>query len=311
MTEQELQYILTIAEERNITHAAQRLHIAQPSLTQCLRRIETELGVKLFTRRKYGLDPTDAGELYIGMARDVIERIHKFRDDLRKMTDPMTGELSVGASWYNTLIYFSDFVPRFHSAYPGVQIRLEEKRTAELLDLLRGHEIDLIIAHEYPREYPGKQTTFAKDICRVLLEDEPFCLLGHVRLFEEAGIPAEGTADLAGFRNQPFIFFNSNQRVRRITDFTFKNANIFPKGALSTQSFPGALDFASRGLGFVILPKKYIDLNISRHPELASLSLDPALHAYWSNCLYYRENELHDPLVKEALRILAESAVKK
>ena len=98
MTEQEMLYILAIAEERNITHAAERLHVAQPSLTQSLRKIENELGTKLFTRRKYGLDPTDSGKLYIKMARDVTARISTFREDLRRMKDPMKGHLSLGAS---------------------------------------------------------------------------------------------------------------------------------------------------------------------------------------------------------------------
>lgn len=307
MTEQEMLYILAIAEERNITHAAERLHISQPSLTQSLRKIETELGTKLFTRRKYGLDPTDQGKLYIEMARDVTARISTFREDLRKMNDPMKGHLSLGASWYNTLLYFSDFVPLFSRTYPDAQIRLIEKNTAGLLEMLKGHEIDVIIAHEYPKEYPGQQPVLAKDICRELLETESFLLLGHHQLFLENGIPENKTADLQKLKDLPFIFFNDDQRIRRITDLAFRNAGIAPKSALYTQSFPGALDFASMGLGFVILPEHYIAKNTCHYPSLVSVPLDPSLHAYWSNCIYYRKQEYSDPLREEAIRILKES----
>ena len=307
MTEQELLYILAIAEERNITHATQRLHIAQPSLTQSLRKIETELDTKLFTRRKYGLDPTDAGKLYIEMARDVISRLDAFREDLRKMKDPMKGTISLGASWYNTLIYFSGFVPLFSRIYPDARLRLVEKGTAQLLEMLKGHEIDIIIAHEYPREFPGAKESFAKDICREHLADEPFRLLGHRHFFEDAGISCTDPADLQKLQDLPFIFFNDGQRIRRITDFALKNAGISPRGALQTQSFPGALDFAYQGLGLVILPEGYVFKNTDRHPELVSVPLDPSLHAYWSNCLYYRKQEYPDPLREETLRILKES----
>ena len=311
MTEQEMLYILAIAEERNITHAAERLHVAQPSLTQSLKKIEKELGTKLFVRRKYGLDPTDSGKLYIEMARDVTGRINVFREDLRKMNDPMKGQLSLGASWYNTLLYFSDFVPRFSSDYPDAQLRLIEKNSAGLMEMLKGHEADMIIVHEYPKEYPGQQPVPAKDICRELLENESFRILGKRQLFSEYGIPENEAADLRRMEDLPFIFFNRDQRIRHITDFALRNAGVSVKCALLTQSFPGALDFASTGLGFVILPEHYIAANISHYPSLISVPLDPSLHAYWSNCIYYRVQEYDDPLREEALRILKGSSLQK
>ena len=77
---------------------------------------------------------------------------------------------------------------------------------------------------------------------------------------------------------------------------------------LCTQSFPGALDFAARAIGLVILPENYIGQNIHRFPDLVSLPLDPSLHGYWSNCIYYREQEYPDLLREEAIRILKETA---
>ena len=61
------------------------------------------------------------------------------------------------------------------------------------------------------------------------------------------------------------------------------------------------------GLGFVILPEHYIAKNIGSYPSMVSVPLDPSLHAYWSNCIYYRIQEYSDPLREEALRILKES----
>ena len=307
MTEQELIYILAIAEEKNITHAAQRLNISQPSLTQCLRKIEIELDTRLFTRRKYGLDLTDAGKLYIDMARDVSSRIETFREDLRKMKDPMNGHLALGASWYNTLIYFSAFVKRFSQLYPDAQIKLVEKRTTDLLDMLKGHEIDIIIAHEYPSEYLGIKENYAKDICRDLLEIERFRLIGNRSILNKVGISYNEPADLQKLKDLPFIFFNDNQRIRRITDHIFHEAGISPKALLSTQSFPGAWALATQAVGLVILPEKYIEQNIHRFPELVSLSLDSSLHGYWSNYIYYRKQEYPDPLRKEAIHILKET----
>lgn len=94
MTDRELLYVLAIAQERNITHAAERLRVAQPSLTQSLRRIEAELGCTLFKRRKYGLDLTAEGELYCQMAKDVLARVKQFRDELEKTQGRLTGQFA-------------------------------------------------------------------------------------------------------------------------------------------------------------------------------------------------------------------------
>ena len=151
MTDKELQYILAIAQERNVTHAAEKLHLSQPSLTQTLRRIEGELGCELFMRRKYGLDPTPAGELYLTMARDILERMNRFEQDIQLMINPLSGKLTIGASWYNTLLFLSDVIHELSVRFPQVEISLVEKGTNDLEELFASRRLDIFLAHENTR----------------------------------------------------------------------------------------------------------------------------------------------------------------
>lgn len=287
MTERELLYVMTIAEERNITHAAEKLHMTQPSLTQSLKRIEEELGCPLFARRKYGLDPTKEGLLYLEMAEDVLKRIGIFRDELKKQLNPLSGQIVIGASWYNTLLFLSDLVSQFSFRFPSMQLRLFEKRTTELMSLMVDGTLDIVLAHEYPKEYRSTKRFFPKDIECVRLIDEQFLLIAN----RDYHIPVteEGYADVQALANLPFISFNPNQRIRNITDSAFASVGITTRKIVSTQCFPGAMSFAERGLGLTVLPEYYVYRNINGKQNLQKYKLPPELHAYWSASVYYRK----------------------
>ena len=305
MTDRELLYIVTIAEERNVTHAAERLHVAQPSLTQCLRRIESELGCPLFVRRKYGLDPTPAGNLYVEMARDVLGRMERFRTDVAKLLNPEGGLLRLGASWYNTMLFLPEAVSAFSAAFPGVELQLTEKGTGGLLSLLSDHKLDAMLAHGYPREFPGSRKETAKDVRREALMDEAFCLVAHRRF----ALP-EDLGDGAALSGMPFIAFNEGQRIRAITDFALANAGIAVQRVVLTQSFPGALELAERGVGLTILPVHYVRRNLAAKPVLSSYSLPSSWHAYWTTSMLWREGEYPNRLVHGLLPILRDAVTK-
>lgn len=303
MTDRELQYVLAIAQERNITHAAEQLHIAQPSLTQSLRRIEAELGCSLFKRRKYGLDLTAEGELYCQMARDILARMKSFGDELEKTQGRLTGQFSMGASWYNTLLFLSDLVSDLNEKYPNVELSLVEKGTSELLKLLLSHEISVALAHEYPKEYPGTKKVYAKDVHRVKLMDEHFLLVAHKK-YELAKLSEGGYVDIRRLAEAPFISFNANQRIRNITDYAFERAGVVTRKVVKTQSFPGAMDFANRGIGIAVLPAHYVYKNIAGSPSLEYFAIESCWHAYWSAYVYYREEACPPTLIKSVLSIL-------
>lgn len=306
MTERELLYVIAIAEERNITHAAEKLCVAQPSLTQSLKRIEAELGCPLFVRRKYGLDPTPEGMIYLEMARDVLSRLDSFRKDLRRQMNPQSGQVTIGASWYNTLLFLSELVSQFNLAYPSMQLQLLEKSTNELMTMLTEGNVDFVLAHEYPREYPAGRRVFSKGIESKPLVDEKFVLVAH----RDFSIPVtdDGFARVEKLSGMPFISFNANQRIRNITDFAFSTAGVKTRKIIFTQSFPGALGFAERGLGLTVLPEHYVRRSIGRNPDMRCYSLPSYMHAYWSSSAYYRVGSLPPGVQENILSLLHDAA---
>lgn len=306
MTERELLYVIAIAEERNITHAAEKLCVAQPSLTQSLKRIEAELGCPLFVRRKYGLDPTPEGLIYLDMARDVICRLESFREYLHKQLNPLSGQVTIGASWYHTLLFLSELVSQFNLAYPSMQLQLLEKSTNELMTILTDGKLDFALAHEYPREYSAGRHVFSKEIEKKTLIDERFVLVAH-RSFS-VPVSDDGFAEVGKLSDMPFISFNANQRIRNITDFAFGSAGVKTRKIVFTQSFPGALDFAERGVGLTVLPEHYVHRSISSKPDIRCYPLPPQIHAYWSSSVYYRAGSLPPGVQENIISLLQDAA---
>ena len=96
MTEKELNYIKTITEEKSISKAARKLFISQPSLSQYVRRIETELGTELFKRTPAGLIPTYAGEQYYRTALKILALYEDLEREISDINALQTRKIHLG-----------------------------------------------------------------------------------------------------------------------------------------------------------------------------------------------------------------------
>lgn len=91
-----LKYFVVVAQELNITRAAEKLNMSQPPLSNQIKALEEELGVTLFIRGKRHLQLTEAGSLLLRRANQVLELTDKTRQELREMQDGLSGTISIG-----------------------------------------------------------------------------------------------------------------------------------------------------------------------------------------------------------------------
>jgi len=97
MDDRRLRYFLAVVDEGSVTRAAQRLHVAQPSLSQALRAFEREIDVQLFHRVGRGLRLTAAGEALVGPARLVLRAMDEARSAISGVVELRTGTLEIAA----------------------------------------------------------------------------------------------------------------------------------------------------------------------------------------------------------------------
>jgi len=141
----ELNYIVTLAEEGSISRAADKLYMAQSSLSQFLQQYESELGVTLFVRTSKGIRPTAAGELFVDNARTILTHYRLVQNELADMAELKGGRVIFGISSFRGKYMLPRILKRFYERYPQVQVDIVEDNSMALEEHLVRGDIDLAI----------------------------------------------------------------------------------------------------------------------------------------------------------------------
>ncbi len=131
MDDRRLRYFLTVVEEGGVTRAAAHLHLAQPSLSQSLRALETELGAELFHRVGRGIRLSAAGEALVGPARQILRATEEARNAVGGVLELRTGTLEIAALATLAVDPMASLIGRFRDRYPGVEVRVLEPESAD------------------------------------------------------------------------------------------------------------------------------------------------------------------------------------
>ena len=142
MMYEKLDYILAVAEELNLTRAAKKLYISQPTLTLYLNRLETELGVRLFDRGRVPIRLTEAGSYYIEKMKAISTAEQLLKNDLRLIADPEQ-TLVIGIGQVRGHHWLPRILPRFCSLYPHVNIQVLQSPEQQMAEGLRSGEVDV------------------------------------------------------------------------------------------------------------------------------------------------------------------------
>lgn len=137
-----LRTFAAIAHERHLTRAAERLHISQPTASAHIRALEESLGVTLFLRRKQGLELTNAGQVLLAKAEDVLATAGELVSTARSLQAGIEGKLTLGSNADPTLSRVGELVAGMRTAHPLVHLSVELRHSAAILRGLRGADLD-------------------------------------------------------------------------------------------------------------------------------------------------------------------------
>ena len=141
----ELKYIVALADEGSISRAAERLYMAQSSLSQFLLQYETELGISLFVRTSKGIRPTAAGSMFIDNARIILGHYRLIQNKLDDMAQLKSGSIILGISSFRGKYMIPKILKRFYALYPNVNVEIIEANSKALEEKLIDGTIDLAI----------------------------------------------------------------------------------------------------------------------------------------------------------------------
>jgi DNA-binding transcriptional LysR family regulator len=182
-----LRYFVVVAEEQNVTRAAERLHVSQPPLSRQIRDLEQELGVELFHRTAKSLALTEAGKIFLIESRAVLLRMDKAVETVRTVARGDRGSLRIGYAPSLT----AEFLPRalrlLEGERPGMRVALHDLSSEECRQRLAAGKLDLALTVPRPgvRERGMKfepLKSFA--VCCAVSTDHPFAKKRFVTLAE-------------------------------------------------------------------------------------------------------------------------------
>ncbi len=266
------EYIVSVAELKSISKAADRHYITQPAMTKCINKIEQELGVKLFDRSIIPIRLTYAGEKYIagvknilaakeGLDREMAEILHKKRDCIR-----FGMPSSRSAGWLPYLL------PPYRSAYPEVEVKIIEGTSISFeKDLLSG-AVDVCIT-SLPIETNGiaYEPIVEEQIMLVIACNHP--------IFENK--PVENIPNMLRYidpeklNNQSFITLTPSQGFYHTIHQIFEKHNIHPEVVLETPNANAAYLLAAKNMGITISSVKRALSNRSTPAPIFCTADDP------------------------------------
>lgn len=142
----QLRYLVAVARTGNFSRAAEHCHVAQPSLSQQIQKLEGELGERLFDRLRREARLTPHGEAFLRRALRILEEVDAAQREAADAQSLLRGVLTIGVLPTIAPYLLPHVVVAFSSAFPGVELVVQEDTTARLLKMAQGYEIDFALA---------------------------------------------------------------------------------------------------------------------------------------------------------------------
>lgn len=239
-----LRYFVAVAEELNFTRAAARLHIAQPPLSQQIRRLEARLGVTLLHRTKRRVELTEAGRVFLHQAYQAIHSIEQGVQLAQRADRGEIGRLAIGFLVYTSYTLLPPILRAFRAQFPEVHVQLRLLTNTQQIPALRSGQIDLSFMRP-PVDDP--------EIASKLISRERFILA----LPATHPLARKKTVSIKQFANDPFIMYaHELGPVFHNEIFGYcRKAGFAPKVALEVSQINAAVGLVGSGIGVALVPQ--------------------------------------------------------
>jgi DNA-binding transcriptional LysR family regulator len=245
---QQLRYFVAVAEMRHFTRAAQSVHVAQPSLSKQIRTLERELGTALFSRARGNVTLTSAGQTLLPLARRVLADVESARVQVQELAGLARGRLRLGATPSLSTALLPAALRRFHDAYPGIELLVEESGSRDLVGLLAHGELDIaLIVLPLHRRDPALAT---RSILRERLV---------VAVAADGSPVRTKSIRVRDLQRYPVVMFKEGYDLRDWTLAACRRARIELRFAVEGGEMDAVLRFVEAGLGVAVVPSMVLE----------------------------------------------------
>ena len=283
-----LRYFLAIAREENMTRAAERLHISQPSLSKEIKKLEEELGHELFIRTNKNMILTDEGMLLRKRAEDILAMVDKTAEEFSRLDNIIGGEIRIGCAESYLIKYLARSIKKFKEQYPNFVFHIFSGDTEPVAERLDRGILDLAVIVESPNlsKYNYLSIPESDKWGLVMLRDSPLAKKQSVTFEDLYGLP----------------LFCSEQSIR--VDFPRwcgENMDKLNFAGTVNLAYNGSV-FVKEGLGYLLTFEHLIDTS-----EKSGLCFRPIKPILETNMyIIWKKYQVFSPMAKLFLKRLKE-----
>lgn len=233
-----------VAKCQSFSKAARELYMTQPAVSQAIMQLEDELKIRLFTRTPRGVILTNEGKMLFEYTNSAISLLDAGEKKIKESRDLKEGELKIGVSDTISRYYLLPYLEKFHKSYPNIKLKIINRTTVELCNLIKSGEIDIGICN-LPIKDNSLDIEKCKDIHDIFVLGERYkSLISKAITYEE-------------IIKYPLIFLDNRSRSRQyVEDYLFsKGIKINPEIELGSHDL--LLEFAKIGLGLACVVKEF------------------------------------------------------
>ena len=272
----QIEYIVEISKELNITRAAKKLYITQSALTQQLLKLEDELGTPIFFRSRNNWHLTPVGEIYIKKATEILQLKKDAYTMISDKTQIQRGNLSVGFSPGRGVTMFANIYPNFHHLNPEITVTPYECLVKKQQQMILSGDLDIgFVSLMENQKVAGNRYTeiYTEEILLIVPANHP-------RISEFSS-----PVDMELFREEPFVLISKDSSMRPIVDDLFKKAGFTPNVLFETTQNPTILTMVQHGVCCGIIGKHYLKQS---NDDICAFEISQK--PSWSHYACYRAN---------------------
>lgn len=287
MTIRHLKIFTTVYDERNMTAAANKLFVTQPTVSQAIQDLEAEYKVVLFERLSRKLYPTSSGEKLYQYATHIIKLVDDMEESLRDSASAK--RLVIGANYTAGTVLVHKCIEQFKRLYPDSEIRVMVNKAEALKKMLRRNELDLALIEELDKT--------AADLVQEIFYDDRIAIVAHPanQLFLKEGITAHDIA------RSHLLLREKGAGVRDLFEAKMNQQGFFITPYWESASTTALINAAIHQLGIAVVPfqlvKEQLDTGSLMEMEVDGLEESRRL------AVVYHKNKFLTEAIRDFIKI--------
>ena len=263
-----LRYFVEVAKVKNFTRAAKNCHVAQPALSQQIKKLETQLNLKLLARLPRGAQLTTEGEILFPVVQKVLHALQEVEDVAADLRGASRGAVRIVSLPSATVYILPPRIAAFKRDHPRIDIILEESITADIPQLVLSGNFDLGVTQAL-NPVPGMTRVLIheEDLLLAVPEGHPLAGRNEIRLAEAA--------------NEQFVVTKKNTEFRNLVTDLCRRAGFDMQAAFEADHFDSLQAYAAVGMGVALIPRSVILNTLTPRPRYIPIAHPAAKRRLW------------------------------